>query len=139
MPSPNASLSSRARSLSHGVAAIMAGGFGAGGAAGFGGGAAGFGGAAFGGSAARFGGSPTASLPGGGASSEPPGFCSSAISVPCEDSYTYRLRGRVSNCAAAAKQRGRRSVWKCSNSTSVHRELPLLARGPTRYEHEHWR
>src|SRR5450759_1910372 len=91
MPSPNASLSSRARSLSHGVAAIVAGGFG-GGAAGFGG--AGFGVAGFGASAARFAGSPAASLPGGGAASEPPGFCSSAISIPCEDSYTYHLRGQ---------------------------------------------
>src|SRR5450759_4307859 len=91
MPSPNVSLSSRARSLSHGVAAIVAGGFG-GGAAGFG--AAGFGGAGLGASAAGFTGSPAASLPGGGAASEPPGFCSSAISIPCEDSYTYHLRGQ---------------------------------------------
>src|ERR1035437_10100060 len=108
MPSPNVSLSSRARSLSHGVAAIVAGGFGGGGAgfgaAGFGGGgvggggagfgAAGFGGAGLGASAAGFAGCPTASLPGGGAASEPPGFCSSAISIPCEDSYTYHLRGQ---------------------------------------------
>src|ERR1035437_7010979 len=86
MPSPNVSLSSRARSLSHGVAAIVAGGFGGGGA--------GFGGAGLGASAAGFAGCPTASLPGGGAASEPPGFCSSAISIPCEDSYTYHLRGQ---------------------------------------------
>src|ERR1035437_6301183 len=91
MPSPNVSLSSRARSLSHGVAAIVAGGFGGGGA-GFG--AEGFGGAGLGASAAGFAGCPTASLPGGGAASEPPGFCSSAISIPCEDSYTYHLRGQ---------------------------------------------
>src|SRR5450755_2375498 len=91
MPSSNRSLSSRARSPSHGVAAMVAGGFGGGGA--------GFGGAGLGASAAGFAGCPAASLPGGGAASEPPGFCSSAISIPCEDSYTYHLQGRVSNCA----------------------------------------
>src|ERR1035437_4101154 len=99
MASPNPSLSSRASSLSHGVAAMVAGGFGGGGAAGFGGGAAGFGGAAFGASSAGFAGCPAASLPGGGAASEPPGFCSSAISVPYEDSYTYHLPGQgVKSC-----------------------------------------
>src|SRR4029077_8434297 len=91
MSPPNRSLSSRARSLSHGVAAMVAGGFG--------GGAAGLGGAGLGASAAGFAGSFAASPPGGGAASEPPGFCSSAISVPYEDSYTYHLRGPVSNCA----------------------------------------
>src|SRR5450755_4198844 len=92
MSSANRSFSSLARSLSQGVAAIVAGGFG-------GGGAAGFGGAGLGASAAGFTGSFAASPPGGGAASEPPGFCSSAISIPCEDSYTYHLQGRVSNCA----------------------------------------
>src|ERR1035437_6327580 len=99
MPSPNLSLSSRARSLSHGVASIVAGGFGGGGA--------GFGGAGFGASAAGFAGCPAASLPGGGAAGGSPGFCSSAISVPCEDSYTYHLQGRVSNCATGA------AGWGC--------------------------
>src|ERR1035441_2390839 len=94
MLSPNDCLSSRARSLSHGVASMVAGGFGGGGAAGLGGagvaggfgggGAAGLGGAGFGGAglaapAAGFSGCPAASLPEGGAASEPPGFCSSAI------------------------------------------------------------
>src|ERR1035441_3399932 len=92
MASPKVSLSSRASSLSHGVAIMTAGGFGGGGAAGFGGAAAGFGGAGFGASAAGFAGCPAASLPGGGAASESPGFCSSAISVPYEESYTYHLR-----------------------------------------------
>src|ERR1019366_9088223 len=76
MLSPNDCLSSRAKSLSHGVASIVAGGFG-GGAAGLGG--AGFGGTGLAASAAGFSGGPAASLPGGGAASEPPGFCSSAI------------------------------------------------------------
>src|SRR5450755_763750 len=106
MASPKASLSSRARSLSHGVASMIAGGFGGGGAAGFGGAAAGFGGAGFAGC-------PAASLPGGGAASEPPGFWSSAISIPCEDPYTYHLRGRVSNCATGA----RLNAVHCKRST----------------------
>src|ERR1017187_6926982 len=96
MASPKASLSSPARSLSHGVAAMMAGGFGAGGAAGFGGTAAGFGGAGFGASTAGFAGCPAASSPGGGAAPEPPGFCSSAISIPYEESYTYRSEEHTS-------------------------------------------
>src|ERR1035437_9954900 len=104
MPSPNVSLRSRARSLSHGVAAIVAGGFGGGGA--------GFGGAGLGASAAGFTGCPAASLPGGGAASEPPGFCSSAISIPCEDSYTYHLRGqgvKLRNRGAEAAAMGQTS------------------------------
>src|ERR1035441_7664952 len=92
-PSPKVSLSSRARSLSHGVAAIVAGGArggggrvrggGAGGrgGAGWGRGGGGFGGAGFGASAAGFAGCPAASSPGRGAAPEPPGFCSSAISI----------------------------------------------------------
>src|ERR1035441_9168137 len=72
MLSPNDCLSSRARSLSHGVASIVAGGCGAGGAADLGG--AGFGGAVLAASAAGFSGCPAASLPEGGAASEPPGF-----------------------------------------------------------------
>src|SRR6059036_4195068 len=96
MSAPNRSLSSRVRSLSHGIAAIVAGGFG--------GGAVGLGGAGLGASAAGFAGSFAASPPEGGAASEPPGFCSSAISVPYEDSYTYHLRGRVSNCARGSTE-----------------------------------
>src|ERR1035437_5702586 len=109
MPSPKVSLSSRARSLSHGVAAIVAVGLGGGGAA-FG--AAGFGGAGLGASAAGFAGCPAASSPGGGAAPEPPGFCSSAISIPCEDSYTYHLRGqgvKLRNRGAEAAAMGQTS------------------------------
>src|SRR5437016_3379625 len=64
--------------------------------------AAGFGGAALAASAAGFDGGTEASLPLGGGASELPGFCSSAMSVPLEDSYTYHLRGTcVKLCEAA--------------------------------------
>ena len=65
--------------------------------------AAGFGGAGFTASAAGFAGCPAASLPAGEGAWDSPGFCSSAISIPCEDSYTYHLRTRVSNSVAPAK------------------------------------
>src|SRR5207248_9203908 len=98
--SANRSLSSRGRSPSQGVAAMTGGGLGAACAAG----AAGFG-AALAGSAGGFADGAVVSLPLGGAASEPPGFCSSAISVPQEDSYTYHLRTRVSNSARGAPPR----------------------------------
>src|SRR5947208_15926189 len=75
MASPNRSLISRVRSESQAVAAMVAGGLG---------GAACAAGAGF---AAGAG----ASLPPGGGDASP-GFCSSAMSVPREDSYTYHLR-----------------------------------------------
>src|ERR1700721_2903176 len=88
MRSPKRSLISRARSLSQGVAAMVAGGFGGAGWAA----AAGLGGAGFGASAAALTGGLAGPTPGGGAACEPSGFCSSAIHSPMKEHYIYHPR-----------------------------------------------
>src|SRR5271157_1006462 len=88
MRSPKCSLISFARSLSHGVAAMVAGGFGGAAWAA----AAGFGGAGLAAGAAGFTGGVAASPSGGGAAGGPSGFCSSAIHSPEKEHYIYHWR-----------------------------------------------
>src|ERR1035438_1011518 len=114
MPSPNRSLTERARALSQGVAAMVAGGLG---------GAAGLGGGGLAASAAGLAGGFAPSPAGGEGASEPPGFCSSAIGSPVKIQH---LSSHSDKCQIAWRGLSSRSqAWR-SLARLLSRELSRL-------------